>query len=168
MLLAVLVVVVVPAAAAAAPSGFRETSRLQPIASAVSPGAIVYCSRSEDLWRTDVSERFPGAPSWSRVGAYYVGSEVFLSPFACRALEGWLRGKNVPTLQYLAVYSLTLVHELMHARGIVSERAADCAALKVLPGVLRTYLHVRNAVTLRRVVRLAWADNAAKPAEYRC
>lgn len=120
------------------------------------------------MWQEDVAARFPTVPQWARVLGYYVASEVFLSPSTCRALEGWLRGKNVPTLKQLAIQSLTLVHELMHTRGIRGEGDAECAALRALPGVLRVHFHVRDAVTLRKVMQLARADNAAKPYEYRC
>lgn len=34
---------------------------------------------------------------------------------------------------------LTTVHEAMHVRGLVDERATDCAALTALPGVLRRF-----------------------------
>lgn len=154
------------------PEGFRDSVRLEPIAGTVVPGVSVYCPRTEAVWRTEVGNRFPEAP-WNRVGGFYeTGAggpdELYLSPWGCRALEGWLRGKNTPTLRYLAVYGLTFVHELMHLRGIAGERDADCAALKALPGVLRTHFKVRSAATMRRVMAYAWADNRAKPAAYRC
>ncbi len=171
--LAVLVAAALAASApvAAAPDGFRDSIRLQPIANDLSPGASVYCSRGEAQWKAEVTVRFPTAPTWSRVGAYYetgggLPPEVFLSPWACRSLEGWLRGKNTPTLQYLAVYALALVHELMHTNGISGEREAECAALKRLPAVLRDHLRVRKPATLKAVMRLAWADNRSSPAAY--
>jgi hypothetical protein len=168
LLLATVLAAVAASAAVAAPTGYRDTTRLQPIGQALSPGTLVYCSSGEAQWQADVSVRFPSA---TRVIGYYVGGvppEVFLSPGTCRALEGWLRGKNVPTLRALAVHSLSFVHEIVHTQGVVGEREADCGALRILPGVLRVHFRVKNTVTLRKVMQLARAENNAKPYEYRC
>lgn len=158
-------------AGAEPPPEFRQSFRLQPTADALAPGTRVYCSRGEDFWRDDVTVRFPSAAvSWSRIAAYYepTPNVIRLSPWACRTLEGWLRGKATPTLRFMGVYSLSFVHELMHARGIAGERDATCAALRALPGVLRTHLRVRKPAIRQAIVRFAWADNRLKPATHRC
>jgi hypothetical protein len=172
LLLLTVVALVGVSSAAAAPEGFRETTRLQPIVSALAPGTTVYCSSGEAQWQVVAEQRFPDA-KWSKVGAYTdtgggLPPEMFLNPWACRTLEGWLRGKNTPTLRYMAVYSLTLVHELMHARGVHDERTADCRALTLLPSVLRTHFRVRQPATVRAIMAHAVADNRAKPPAYRC
>jgi hypothetical protein len=167
LLLAVLVAGVVTAAATAAPNGFRETSRLQPIAAAVSPGAVVYCSMNATSWAADVEARFPALP-WQRIDGYRVAgtSEARFAPWVCRGLEGWLRGKNVPTLKTFAVYALTFSHELMHARGLTDEGAADCAALRAMPAMLRSRFGIKRATTLRTIMRHAWDNHYAKPPAY--
>ena len=156
------------ATAAAAPEGFRETTRLQPIAVALSPAALVYCSMSNTAWQADITVRFPSL-DWTRVGGYRARgtSDVRLAPWTCRALEGWLRGKSVPTLTMLGRHALTLTHELMHTRGINDESETDCAALREMPAMLRTWFKVRNTVTLRTIMAAAWADHRSKPAAYR-
>jgi hypothetical protein len=165
LLLAVLVAGVVTAAATAAPNGFRETSRLQPIAAAVSPGAVVYCSMNATSWAADVEARFPALP-WQRIDGYRHDAEARLAPWICRGLEGWLRGKNVPTLKNLAVYTLTFTHELMHIRGIKDEGDADCAALRAMPTMLRARFGIKRAVTLRTIMRHAWDEHYGKPPAY--
>jgi hypothetical protein len=92
--------------------------------------------------------------------------EARYSPWVCQRLEGWLRGKNVPTRYLFAASTLTFLHELVHARGVRDESVADCTALREMPGVLGRYFGVKRATTLRALMALAWQEHRLKPASY--
>ncbi len=154
---AVLAGVLASAAAAQvdAPEGFRSSVRLAPIASDVARKPMaVYCARDDGSWETLMES--VDAPIDSTGYAPYDEDAVYLAPEECRRLEGWLRGKNVPTLTGFGFSTLTLTHEATHARGVDDEGATDCAALAVMPRVLRVHFKVRKPATLKAVMAAAW------------
>ena len=160
------------AAASAAPDGFRESVRLSPIASGVAGRPVtVWCARTPVIWRDTVRAVLgPNAPlpgGWAEVPD---AGSMQLSPRVCQMLEGWLRGKSVPTPEDLGRGIRVLVHESVHLRtpGVDDdEGVTDCTALSLLPTVARTSFKIRSAKVLRSVVQVAWAEHNASGAKYR-
>lgn len=148
------------------PEGFRESARLTPIAGAIAgkPSSVI-CARTDTAW-TALLAPYDFPPN---VDAITLRDEpiTYLSPPTCRRLEGWLRGKNAPTLRDLGVVALSFTHEAMHLRGILGEREAECGALQRLPAVLKTHFKVRRADSLRIAMAAARANHLKKPLAYR-
>lgn len=153
--LLVLAGVLVAPATAAAPEGFRESGRLAPIAAALSGKDVaVECGRTDDAW--DALMLSIDAPASATGYAPTDTGVIYLNPVTCRWLEGWLRGKNMPTLERLGWSVLTITHESMHVRGYTNEGATDCAALAAMPSVLRVHFKIRKAATVKTVMAAAW------------
>lgn len=150
------------------PDGFRESARLEPAVSHVArQPAAVACARTIVPWATQVAATGGGDPRL--IGGYALVDEraVHLAPWTCQQLEGWLRGKNVPTIKQFAGSALALVHEAIHLRGVMDEAVTQCTALRELPAVLRRYFGVKRAVMLRKLMAAAWALHRSAPVEYR-
>lgn len=108
--------------------------------------ATVYCETEPAAWAEIVAANFPGAPfSPDRLQGFapYGGSVVYLSPANCLTLRAELKAAfPVGFLRSTGEALMTLLHESIHARGVVDEQATDCAAL----GLLRHY-----AINLLRI-----------------
>lgn len=155
-------------ALAGPPEGFRESARLGPIASAVAGApAAVYCARTTPAWAAQIAATGGGDPRLIGGYAMVAESAMHLSPWTCRQLEGWLRGKSVPTLAQFAGSTLLLVHEAIHLRGTTDESVTQCTALRDLPGVLTRRFGVKRAKTRRAIMAAAWRLHRSSPAEYR-
>ncbi|MCR4340517.1 MAG: hypothetical protein NUW01_11620, partial [Gemmatimonadaceae bacterium] len=153
--------------AASAPDGFRESVRLTPIAAEIAgKPVLVRCAQTFDAWAAQVAATGGGNPY--QIGGYTLvaDGETHLSPWTCQHIEGWLRGKNVPSLARFASSVLLLVHETVHLRGELDESVADCTALRELPGVLTRRFGIKRAVTRRAIMAAAWVRHRAQ-AEYR-
>ena len=158
---------VLSAAAFAAPDGFRESSRLTPIAQALSvPDASVYCALTPASWR----DANPGDASWATLNGktVYVDNAMYLAPWVCQPLERWKRGKTAP-LADVGRAMLTLSHEAAHLRLVYDERTAECSALSELRSIARTYFGIKTAKTWRQVWAGALASHArALPEQRNC
>lgn len=157
-------VLAVPASAAP-PEGFRDSARLTPIASGLAGRPVfIRCAVSVEAWQAmlkpwDFPSTVDGLTFPDNAGSYF-------APRTCRALEGWLRGKNAPTPAILGIYALSLVHETEHLRGVNTEAGAECAALKELPAVLTRWFKIKSVTIRKAVMKAAWANHRAKPAAY--
>lgn len=166
LLLLAVMVLAFASQAQAAPEGFRDSTRLSSIATEiVGKPVVVSCARTKDAWVG--FSNLQGIPGGAARGfADQPDGVAYLTVNVCRALEGWLRGKNAPTILTLGSEALTLVHETMHLRGISNEHAADCAALAELPRVLRIHFRVKSARLLSLAMRSAKAEHDSAPAAY--
>src|SRR3990167_2143098 len=102
--------------AVAAPDGFRESTRLSPVAQALSvPEAKVYCALTPASWR----DANPGNLRWASLNGKVRLAEnaMYLAPWSCLPLQLWKRGQVVP-LADVGRALLTLAHETVHLRGI--------------------------------------------------
>lgn len=149
---------------APAPEGFRDSTRLTPVASELAGRPVlVRCARTKDAWVALLNEY--DVPS-ARGLVLPEQDAAYLSTNACRNLEGWLRGKAVPTVATLGVDAFILAHESMHLRGLLNEHDTDCAALKALPQVLRVSFRVKSTRNVLFAVRSAQAAHDSSPPAY--
>lgn len=161
-----MVMLLLVAALLGTPDGFRESVRLAPAVSHVAgKPAFVRCATTDGAWSAMLMR-------WSLprdVDALTFPNEngTYFSRPTCRALEGWMRGKNAPSPAELGPVALSLAHEAQHVRGIIDEGEAECRAVRHLPTLLRQWFGIRRAVTLKRVMTAAMSNHRAKPAEYR-
>lgn len=121
---------------------------------------LVRCARTKDDWVAFLNEI--GLTNAVRGVVLPERDAAYLSPNVCRHLEGWLRGKDAPTVATVGSDALTLAHESMHLHGLLDEHDTDCAALKALPRVLRERFRVRSPRNLMLAMRSAqaWHDSA--------
>jgi hypothetical protein len=154
------------AAAAPPPDGFRDSTRLGAIATALT-GRPVYvrCATTNAAWK-ELLEPWDLHPATDALTFPDLEGSYFAAR-GCKALEGWLRGKAAPFPETLGVYVLSLVHETEHLRGVNTESGAECAALRKMPNVLRRWFGIKRATVLRAVMDGAWESHRLKPREYR-
>src|SRR3990167_1044968 len=148
------------------PAGFRESTRLSPIASEVTGRPVmIWCARTPAVWRDTVE---PFRLPWL-VNGYAMLDEpaAYLAPTVCRTLEGWLRGKSAPIPEHLGREILMLVHAAIHLRGVIDESETECAALALVPGVARASFRVRSTKILRTIVWAAQVAHNGSPAKFR-
>lgn len=142
--------VLVPAARADHIPGFRESVRLSTRASVIVGQPVrVYCTGSRALWES-TSVNDGGGPE-DRGIAFIERGEMYLAPWSCQPLEGWLRGKPIP-LWNLSDGLHTFIHESVHLRGTRDENEAECGAEREVGQWARTLFGVKKLVILRKVV----------------
>lgn len=139
-LLVALVLVLALLLVASARAGNAPDPRLDAVATEIAGHPVnVHCEAEPAAWAEIVAVAFPGAPfSPDRLQgfAYYGGPVVYLSPANCLTLRAELKAElPAGLLRFTGEALMTLLHESVHARGVVDERETDCIAL----GLLRHY-----------------------------
>jgi hypothetical protein len=66
----------------------------------------------------------------------------------------------------VAVAAHILTHEAVHLRGITDESRAECAALRLLPAVLRDRFGLKSASVRRQLVAFVTRQRPWLPVEY--
>jgi hypothetical protein len=153
------------AVALAIPSGFTLSPKLSAPASFVAgKPASVYCAAT----MADYTAADHAATGATGVGAAYtfVGtSQSFLSTWVCSYLNRW--GAKKPVTRYhLAAALLVLAHEAELESGVSDDSLADCAALAVMPQVVRRFFPLRAVYTMHGLMSDAWAAHDREPPDY--
>lgn len=139
-LLVALVLVLALLLVASARAGNAPDLRLDAAATEIAGHPVsVHCEAEPAAWAEIVAANFPGTPfSPDRLQGFapYGGSVVYLSPANCLTLRAELKAEPpAGLLRFTGEALMTLLHESIHARGVVDEHSTDCAAL----GLLRHY-----------------------------
>lgn len=152
------------AADVGAPAGFTLSTRLSAPASFVSgKHASVFCAAT--MAQFNAADK---AATGVALGAGYShigGSQSFLSTWVCSYLNRWLAKKPL-TRMHLAGVLLTLTHEAELERGISDESLADCAALAVMPQVVKKFFPLRGVYTIQGLMEDAWWIHSLERPEY--
>jgi hypothetical protein len=142
-----------PVALADPPPGFREAVSLELASSRVAGKPVrVYCGPRE----------LP--PLDGHSGATWPGSNfVHLDNEVCASLGDLQRRLRVRD-DRAAWGLLTIVHESLHARGLVDENETDCAALKQLAAsAILDFGFKPRTTRLRIIVRTTWLLHRTGP-----
>lgn len=129
--------------AAKADAEVIPNTKLDAIASQAAGKPVrVQCETTPAAWRDKIRFAYK-QPLWSGyeiIGYSYVESgEVHLSPLVCLPLlDAVTDSAHAAGYKPLAYALSVLIHEAQHAKGIKSEREAECAAQAVLPGYFKS------------------------------
>ncbi|MBA2724816.1 MAG: hypothetical protein H0U53_02400 [Actinobacteria bacterium] len=146
----------------------RPNAGLNEIASAVADRNIqVWCEDSNAGWKNLTP--WNADPKFSVFGFFdpSKASRVFLAPAICLPLHKALtHGYLKVDVARFSFAILTLIHEAVHASGVKSEAKANCAALYLMPAVLKAVFNMptNHKTTVMKAARIIESD---LPVEYR-
>lgn len=92
-------------------------------------------------------------------------SQSFLSTWVCSYLNRWIAKKPV-TSYHLAASLLVLLHEAELEKGVADESVADCAALGLMPAVVKRFFPLRGVYSIHGLMRDAWDAHDGEGAVY--
>lgn len=147
------------------PAGFKESPRLEAAASFVAGKPVTtWCATSTASFSAAAQASTGNADAAGFVQA--VGaSQAFFPPKVCATIVAYLNKRKVEEYN-LAAWLLTLAHEATHMRGVSDESETDCAALHVMPTMIRRFFKPRPGYTVHDLMTYAWDVHSREAASY--
>lgn len=158
-------VLVGTAAADVAPAGFKESPRLEAAASFVAGKPVTaWCASTTGAFAAAAASA-TGNPATAGFVQAVGAAQAFFPPRVCATIVAYLNKRKVEEYD-LAAWLLTLAHEATHLRGVSDESETDCAALHVMPTMIRRFFEPRPGYTVHDLMAYAWDVHNREPPTY--
>lgn len=158
------------AQAKAPPAGFRESPKLEPVASFIAGRpAQVWCATSSEAWQAAVTKAFPGSTTFVDAFSWPYEAMTFYRPDICDVFEQWDPstrpvGKTRFAFDVFAGNLITFVHESIHAGGFVDELQTQCRAKRKIAEVaIRFFGFKPRTDRIRQLIRSAYLSSSTTP-----